>query len=206
MQLHTLYLALQCGDSEAALKALYNGVAGVRDSSDFFMAQFTYRMIANMLVRIKMESTCNLNDIPIPVFQHNHISRLFDEELPVCILSITKRMAQARADQSQSLEEEILRFIQQNITNKQLCRTFVTDHFRISAPTLQKRLGASIGKTFTEYVEDLRMQLAQQLLQEKDTTIQEISEQVGYTNVNSFYKAYKRYYGKSPSTGRMPAS
>ena len=33
-------------------------------------------------------------------------------------------------------------------------------------------------------------------------TIQEISDYVGYTNVNSFYKAYKRYYGKAPSTSR----
>ena len=202
-QLDTLYLALQCGDSDTALKALRNGVAGVRDGADFLVAQFTYRMIANMLARIRMESTCDLNDVPIPVFQYNNITHLFDEELPNCILKMTKRMNQERVDQNQSLEGEILQFIQDNITNKQLCRTFVTDHFRISAPTLQKRLSASIGKTFSDHVEDLRMQLAQKCLQENKMTIQEISDYVGYTNVNSFYKAYKRYFGKAPSTSRI---
>ena len=54
-QLHTLFLALQCGDGDAALNTLKNGTAGVHDSTDFFVAQYSYRMIANTLVRIKMD-------------------------------------------------------------------------------------------------------------------------------------------------------
>ena len=201
-QLHTLYLALQCGDGDAAVNALKNGTAGVHDSTDFFVAQYSYRMIANTLVRIKMESVCNLNDIPIPVFRSNHVQKLFEEELPSCILRMTERMAQQREDQSQTLEEDILRFIEENIANPQLCRTFVTDHFRISAPTLQKRLSASAGKTFSAYVEDLRMQRARQALQETDLSVQEISVLVGYANANSFYKAYKRCFGEAPKSAR----
>lgn len=202
-QLHTLYLALQCGDGDAAVTALKNGASGVRDGADFFVAQYSYRMVANTLVRIKMESACNLNDIPIPVFRSGRIQQLFDEELPHCILRMTERMAQQRQDQSQTLEEDILRFIEENIANPQLCRTFVTDHFRISAPTLQKRLSASAGKTFSAYVEDLRMQRARQALQETDLSVQEISLLVGYANPNSFYKAYKRCFGEAPLSARQ---
>ena len=184
------------------MTALKNGTSGVCEDGDFFVAQYSYRMIANTLVRIKMESTCNLNDIPIPVFRSSRVQKLFEEDLPACILRMTERMAQQRQDQSQTLEEDILKFIDDNIANPQLCRTFVTDHFRISAPTLQKRLSASAGKTFSAYVEDLRMQRARQALQETDLSVQEISVLVGYANSNSFYKAYKRCFGEAPRSAR----
>ena len=201
-QLHTLFLALQCGDGDAALNTLKNGVAGVRDGADFFMAQYSYRMIANTLVRIKLESTCNLNDIPIPVFRADHVQALFDRELPDCIRRMTERMKQQRVSQSQSLEEDIVLFISDHIADPQLCRTMVTDHFRISAPTLQKRLEASVGKTFSAYVEDLRLSRAQQYLQDSEMSMQEIAEAVGYGNANSFYKAYRRRFGEAPRAAR----
>jgi len=200
-QLHTLFLALQCGDGEAALAAFRNGTDAVK-TGDFFVIQYSYRMIANALVHIKLESDCDLNDIPIPAFSTEHWEKLFREELPECIRQIAQRMAQQRSVQSQSLEEEILRFIEENIPNKQLCLTMVTDHFRISAPTLQKRLSTCVGKTFSAYVEVVRINRARQLLQETDRTVSEIADEVGYTNANSFYKAYKRCFGMAPRAER----
>ena len=115
---------------------------------------------------------------------------------------MAERIAQQRSVQSQSLEEEILRFIEDNIPNKQLCLTMVTDHFRISAPTLQKRLSTCVGKTFSAYVEVVRINRARQLLQETERTVSEIADAVGYTNANSFYKAYKRCFGVAPRAER----
>ncbi|MBQ6876616.1 MAG: helix-turn-helix transcriptional regulator, partial [Lachnospiraceae bacterium] len=68
--------------------------------------------------------------------------------------------------------------------------------------TLQKRMNSACGKTFSAYVESLRMQRAQQLLRETSDTVQEIAEAVGYINANSFYKAYKRCFGEPPLSYR----
>ena len=43
------------------------------------------------------------------------------------------------------------------------------------------------------------MNLASELLSQKDKTIAEVADECGYTNPNSFYKAYKRVYGCAPT-------
>ena len=64
--------------------------------------------------------------------------------------------------------------------------------------TLQKRMQARCQMTFSAYVENSRMKIANQLLRNTDTAIQEIAKAVGYSNINSFYKAYKRLFNESP--------
>ena len=67
---------------------------------------------------------------------------------------------------------------------------------------MQKRINAVSGKTFSAYVESVRMQRAQQLLRETSDTVLEIAEAIGYSNKNSFHKAYKRYFGEPPLSYR----
>jgi len=53
-----------------------------------------------------------------------------------------------------------------------------------------------------EYALKLRMDRAKLLLKDKSLQIQEISDQLGYSNNNYFSKAFKTYYGVSPSEYR----
>ena len=155
-----------------------------------------------MLLQLELENR-NLSDIPVPVFNNEQFVALFREEFPRCFEAICQRLTQDRVDQAQNLEKDILDYIAQNLHNQQLSITAVTEHFRISAPTLQKRMNACVGKTFSAYVEELRMNRARKLLMSSDLTIQEISESIGYTNTNSFYKAYRRIFGESPRSTRQ---
>ncbi len=42
------------------------------------------------------------------------------------------------------------------------------------------------------------MQKAQQLLEERKLKVYEVSEMVGYHNIDYFYKKFKKYIGISP--------
>lgn len=203
-QVQAIYMALQNGDSESAVSVLANASSVFLNDNrkDLIMAKCSYQMITYALIRLKLEHN-NLLDIPIPNFKGNSIQKLFEEELPQCFTKIGSRLSEQRASEIQNLDQNILDFIDKNIGNQQLCISMVTDYFRISAPTLQKRMTSCVAKTFSAYVEDARMKKAHQLLQDTDTPIQKIAESVGYTNANSFYKAYKRYYGISPRSARQ---
>lgn len=197
-QLQTMYMALSCGDEKAALSLLENAASSPALGQDFFLSKHTYQMIANMLVTVKLESSCDLNDIPIPPFSHGDIRKLYTEELPHCFSRIAGRIARQRKALTQDLDQSILSFINTNLGNPLLCISMVTDQFQISAPTLQKRLHAAVAQTFSAYVEDARMNKARKELMETDRTVQEISEGCGYTTPNSFYKAYKRRFREAP--------
>jgi AraC-like DNA-binding protein len=197
-QLQTMYMALSCGDEKASLGLLQNAAAPLISDQDFFLSKHTYQMIANMLVTVKLESPCDLSDIPIPSFGRGEIGKLYTEELPHCFSRIANRIARQRKALTQDLDQSILSFINANLASPLLCISMVTDKFQISAPTLQKRLHAVTAQTFSAYVEDARMNKARQELRETDHTVQEISEDCGYTTPNSFYKAYKRRFREAP--------
>lgn len=55
---------------------------------------------------------------------------------------------------------------------------------------------------FSEYVNGLRMRRAKQLLTSLHLKIQEIASAVGYQNVNSFIRMFKRYSGMTPGEYR----
>lgn len=55
-----------------------------------------------------------------------------------------------------------------------------------------------IGTSFTSLVEHMRIERACQLLNEKKLLIKDISAAVGYSNDNSFRRAFKRVMGITP--------
>ena len=201
-QLQTIYYALQTGDSKTANTILENGTASFLASRDRVSAKYAYRALSHMLLQLELENR-NLSDIPIPAFNNERFIQLFREDFPQCFETICQRLTQDRMDQAQNLEKDILEYIEQNYNNQQLSITAVTERFRISAPTLQKRMNTCVGKTFSAYVEELRMNKARKALLTTNLTIQEISESIGYTNTNSFYKAYRRIFGESPRSTRQ---
>ena len=61
------------------------------------------------------------------------------------------------------------------------------------------------GTSIFNYIIQLRMEKASQLLREGNLPVAVIAERVGYSNKTSFYLAFKRYTGVSPSTYRAQA-
>jgi len=54
------------------------------------------------------------------------------------------------------------------------------------------------GKTMFQYLLDVRMQEARELLRRADLSVAEIGYRVGYAIPNNFYGAFKKYYHESP--------
>lgn len=87
---------------------------------------------------------------------------------------------------------------------------FLYEYQNISLPLLASRLGLSTrqterllkehyGQTFLQKKQEARMSAAAILLKKGDATVTEISEQLGYSSVEHFSNAFKRYY-KTPAS------
>lgn len=58
------------------------------------------------------------------------------------------------------------------------------------------------GKSFRQYVIDVRMKYARQLLEQTTFPIKQVAQQVGYENISHFYHLFKECFGKSPKEVR----
>ncbi len=74
----------------------------------------------------------------------------------------------------------------------------LADRFEWNASYMSQMFRKELGITYKEYVNDLKLRKAKELLLEGKLSIEQIAEQAGYKNVNYFYKVFKRKTGKKP--------
>ena len=93
----------------------------------------------------------------------------------------------------------MLRYIDANYTDSNLCLTTLETHFKCSSSTIYKAFKKNGDMTVANYITQKRMNLADELLAKNQKSINEIALECGFANVNTFYKAYKRVHGHAPT-------
>jgi len=78
----------------------------------------------------------------------------------------------------------------------------IAEHVHLSASYIGRMFKERMGVTLNEYLIDLRINRAKQLLAETDLTIDEICQQVGYSTISYFTKLFKGRTGMTPGTYR----
>lgn len=77
----------------------------------------------------------------------------------------------------------------------------VASELCMSERTLKRQL-AQEGTTFSDILEDIRRQKAIELLEDGQLNIERIAEQLGYSDVANFNRAFKRWTGTTPAQYR----
>jgi transcriptional regulator GlxA family with amidase domain len=72
----------------------------------------------------------------------------------------------------------------------------------LQARTFSRRFRAATGYHPLDYVQELRIEVAKQLLSSAATSIDEISYSVGYEDPTSFRRLFKRKAGITPAVYR----
>ncbi len=70
--------------------------------------------------------------------------------------------------------------------------------FNYNANYLGKIFRKEIGDSFNNILDSIRIANAKRLLEETDLKVYQISEQVGYKNIDYFYLKFRKYVGISP--------
>lgn len=98
------------------------------------------------------------------------------------------------------LYEEIISYIKQNyrdITIKQL-----SEHFHFHEDYFNRMIKSKTGMTYTQYVQNLRLEEAEDLLRDTELTIDDIATRVGYLNKGYFYKIFTEKNHMTPARFR----
>jgi len=96
---------------------------------------------------------------------------------------------------------KILNYIDKN-SSKDLKLESLADLFGYNSAYLGKLFKNSVGDSFNLYLEKKRINEAKALLLQPNLKVYQISEKVGYKNLDYFYKKFKRYVGESPNEYR----
>lgn len=111
-------------------------------------------------------------------------------------------VAQKRVTSSRLLAGEATAYIEEHFPEEDMSIEKVSRQLHISTSYLTVLFRKEIGKTFLQYLTELRMDTAMNFLVTTDMRTAEISERVGISDPSYFSYSFKRHFGVSPSQAR----
>ncbi|NLV35537.1 MAG: response regulator [Clostridiaceae bacterium] len=97
---------------------------------------------------------------------------------------------------------EISKYIKENYSDKNLSIQMIADNVHFSQTYLCSFYKKSTGSTLNEYITQVRIEKAKELLQDGSIKLYEVAVSIGFTDPNYFSTLFKKIVGCSPSEYR----
>lgn len=153
------------------------------------------------IIGIENYDALPINDRFYGLFHSETLEQLYHEAISfyrdIC-LYINDR----KESKNFQLAREILQFIDQNYCDKNLSLTMLADHFNMSTGYLSRFFKDQQGYNFSEYLQKRRIEMSKELLKVSEKNITDISDDLGFGNVHSFIKTFKKFEGITPGEFR----
>lgn len=124
------------------------------------------------------------------------------KELCSVIYIICKEVEAKKESHNDKLRNDILDYIKTNYQLYELTLGNMAIEFQLSISYLSRFIKDQTGVTFTQYIQDLRMEDVKKQLRKTDQPISKIITQVGYKDVANFTRKFKQVVGVTPGQYR----
>jgi AraC-like DNA-binding protein len=124
----------------------------------------------------------------------NHVRMLYQQ--------ICDKVTESRPGAGEQLYEGIIQYIQLHFHKNALSLTSIADQFQINPTYLSSFFKKQSGENVSNYINNLRMERAKQLLRDTTLTVNEIALSVGYANHIGFIRAFRKHEGITPGQYR----
>lgn len=115
--------------------------------------------------------------------------------------TLTKLLAEgpnSESDAEKELEENIIVYINDNLSNDTLCVNDIADTFNLSEYTVSHMIREKTGMYFKRYLTMVRLDAAKEALASSEESIQDISQQCGFASASYFIRVFKNETGVTP--------
>lgn len=132
------------------------------------------------------------------------------DEIEAVLLEVVREVAEqrrsGREDKSRLLAETVKEIIDRHYADPDLNVQRIADMLKMSSVYLGQVFKAQEGITVVDQINAARLAYARDYLEQKDLTVTEIMEKVGFGNESYFYRLFKRRYGTTPKEYRLKSA
>ena len=115
--------------------------------------------------------------------------------LSICEV-LLQNIRQKRQSVDMDMQAHLAQMIEENLEND-ISLDFLSDQFSMRPDSLSRLFKQMMGKGYTEYIKEKKMERAMELLKE-DESIKDIAQKLGYNSPQYFIKIFKEIYGLTP--------
>ncbi|MCX7709982.1 MAG: response regulator [Clostridia bacterium] len=106
---------------------------------------------------------------------------------------------EGRHTKSKKIVDSVKEYIEENYFDSNLSVEGIANDIFINSSYLRKVFKKELNMSVSDYIVDVRMQKAKELIGSGNIKLSDISERVGYSDAGYFSKSFKRKFGFSPS-------
>ena len=148
--------------------------------------------------KISAETSAVLNFDTLQEFQRN-LHALLDTVCTIKQRCLAKKEENKQtADANEDLVTNIKAYIDKNYTNKMLNIASIGDYFNITPYYASNMFKKAEGISMLDYIGSLRVSVAKEIMQNDHSSMEVIAQQVGFSNVRTFMRAFSKYEGVTP--------
>lgn len=191
------------GEKEKALESLekIEIILAVRKLRPAYRQYYCYKLLTTLLTGIKD------NQVSIPeedidaLMTFRNPTRLF-ALLHGTVEKYCDTVASTQEINSAKLQMQLLDYVNENLTNCELCLMSVADHTNMSIYAVSRLFKEKTGVGFKEYVTSQRLEMAYRLLRTTSDNVVDIGRDVGFESASYFSTAFRKKFGMTPVQAR----
>lgn len=204
-----LLVHMDRGAVEQAMKTVEMIASEIRErSNSLFQAKSSCIEVINTILKYLRQhynSGSGKGSVPLPDIiayaNFNSIDRLLEETVKVCIMACeTIQSVNRHPDRSGT--DRIMEYVQQHFDDYNLSIQSMADDLSYSVSYISRIFKEETGSTIMDYVKEMRIAKAKELLKTTSMPVQDIVEAVGYKDVSSFIRKFKQKLQMTPQEFR----
>lgn len=137
------------------------------------------------------------------IYHQKIIEQIVNAIITVVARNIALKLPKNIKETTGEMVLEILHYIQENIYDpKQLKATVISEQFNISLHYLGKYFKKQTGETLQEYISNYKLRLIEARLLNSDMRINEIADELHFSDESHLNKVFRKHKGINPSEFR----
>ncbi|OUS73706.1 hypothetical protein B1748_22635 [Paenibacillus sp. MY03] len=206
--------------TEALKKGHLTNAGGELEKAFTLIAGYNYddmiRAVSNLAFQLKnVAGEINDNRIVAFTIDMENLHQLLQEketltEMYLSLLSVCSQICEgqrpANMERNEMMLETVKELIEQRFTDINLSQQSIASTVKLSSAYIGKLFKESYNMSITEYMNEVRLNHAQKLLEGDSYTISEIMDKCGYANQSYFFRLFKGKVGTTPKEYRMKKS
>ncbi len=173
-----------------------------KDNTSPDMAKrFYYRLVRGAVREAKKEGVVILEDFPSEedIWMHVKGFNFISEAINFTEACVTEYFKKSREVTDNAIVNKIIRYIMKNYANPQLSVTQISDHLNLTSFYICHIFKDVTDTTIGNFIIDIRLKKAMELLADPDRKIKDIAKMVGYRSGNYFSYQFKKHMGYAPT-------
>jgi len=201
-----LIQSIKMCDFEGVKKEIDNIIDGISQCQYDYIMLTLNQLMLDIIKSVKLfyENDSNELDYNNIYSNMNKIGTL-DEMKEFLILycnSAIVKIEKKKLNRKSDMLAEILDYIAEHFSEYDISTESLANMVNLTPGYFGKIFSESIGKTINEYIMDLRLSKAQELIKTTSLNINEISLKVGFNNSTYFATLFKKNFGFTPNQYR----